>query len=129
MIYEKRVVSATVWGVIFGFILWALLTTSGKVTLSGAVSIILYQALMGFVIGISAWKISWWLHGLLIGLFFSLPLAFGSLWIGMGWGRGFALTLVIGIVFGFLIETLTTLVFKAEMRIPQVEEKKEEKEE
>jgi len=129
MIYEKRVVSTTVWGVIFGFILWALLTTSGKVTLSGAVSIILYQALMGFVIGISAWKISWWLHGLLIGLFFSLPLAFSSLWIGMGWGRGFALTLVIGIVFGFLIETLTTLVFKAEMRIPQVEEKKEEKEE
>ena len=129
MIYEKRVVSTTVWGVIFGFILWALLTTSGKVTLSGAVSIILYQALMGFVIGISAWKISWWLHGLLIGLFFSLPLAFGSLWIGMGWGRGFVLTLVIGIVFGFLIEILTTLVFKAEMRIPQVEEKKEEKEE
>jgi len=116
MIYEKRVVSATIWGVIFGFISWGLMRISGHIPVQGAVAIILSRTLLGFVIGISAWKITWWLHGLLLGLFFSLPSGFAYTWAGVGWGTGFVLTLVIGIIFGILIELLTTVVFKAEMR-------------
>ena len=126
MVYEKRIVSALVWGVIFGFISWGLVRVSGDVPLSGAVAIILSRTLLGFVIGISAWRIVWWLHGILLGLFFGLPSGFASLWLGRGWGAGFVLTVVTGIIFGFLIELLTTVVFKAELRGAKPEEKKEE---
>ncbi len=126
MIYEKRIISATIWGVIFGFISWGLVQIFGDVPLSGATAIIFSRALLGFVIGISIWKITWWLHGSLLGLFFSLPLGFIAIWVGFGWG-GFALTLVTGIVFGFLIELLTAVAFKAEMRVGiKKEEKKEQ---
>ena len=127
MIYEKRIVSATIWGVIFGFISWGLAQISGDIPLSGAVAIIFSQTLLGFVIGISAWKITWWLHGCLLGLFFSLPSGFTFIWVGFGWGAGFVPTLIIGIIFGFLIEFLITVVFNAEMR-QEVKEKEKKKE-
>lgn len=129
MIYEKRVVSATIWGLVFGFILWGITRIFGGIPFSGAVAIVLFQALLGFVIGISGWKITWWLHGTLLGLFFALPAGFTSLWLGRGWGKGLAVTLITVIIFGFLIELLTTVVFKAEIREAKVEEKREEKEE
>ena len=129
MIYEKRIVSTIVWGLIFGFISWGIARICGALPLSGAVSIILSRTILGFVIGISAWRIAWWWHGILLGLFFSLPSGFASLWLGYGWGKGFVPALVTGIIFGFLIELLTTVVFKAEMREAKVEEKKGEKKE
>lgn len=129
MIYEKRVVSATIWGVIFGFISWGLMHVSGPISMSGAVAIILSRTLLGFVIGISAWRIGWWLHGLLLGLFFALPSGFAYTWAGLGWGTGFVLTVVTGIIFGILIEFLTTRVFKAEMREAKAKGEQEEKEE
>lgn len=126
MIYEKRVVSATIWGLIFGFVSWGLVRISGPFSLSGAAAIVLSRTLLGFVIGISAWKIAWWLHGLLLGLFFALPSGFFCVWAGMGWGIGFVLTVAVGIAFGILIEFLTTVIFKAEMREAKTEEKEEE---
>ena len=124
MIYEKRVVSTTIWGIIFGFISWGLIGISGKVSLFGAIAIILWWSLLGFTVGISAWKIKWWLHGILLGLFFSIPAGFFCLWSKLDVGMGFVLPIILGIVFGLLIELLTTVVFKAEMR--EAKEKREE---
>jgi len=129
MVYEKRVVCATIWGIVFGFISWALAMIGGRVPASGVVTIILSYAVMGFVIGISAWKIKWWIHGFLMGLIITLPTSFGALWVKRGWGAGFIPTIVTGIIFGFLIELLTTVVFKAEMREAKAKEKPEKKEE
>ncbi len=128
MIYEKRVAGTTVWGTIFGFISWGLIVIFGAIPPTGAASIIISRGLMGFVIGISAWKISWWLHGSLIGLFFGLTSGFASVWAGYGWGGGFTLLLLTGIIFGFLTELLTTVVFKAEMREPEYKEEKRKEE-
>ena len=127
MMYEKRVASTTVWGLIFGFVLWAIARIPGAIPVSGAVGIVLSLTLLGFVMGISAWKIAWWLHGILLGLFFGIPVGFFAVCGELGWGRGFLLAVIGGIVFGFLIELLTTVFFKAGMRKAKVEERKEEK--
>ncbi len=130
MLYQKRVVCATIWGIILGVISWALAMIGGAVPASGIMTIILSYIVMGFMIGISAWRIKWWLHGFSMGLIISFPLSFGSVWAGRGWGAGFVLTIIMGIIFGFLIELLTTVVFKAKMReekVKEVPEKREEK--
>jgi len=129
MIYEKRVVSSTIWGVIFGFVCWGLLRISGTLPAVAAVSVILYMSLLGFIIGISAWKLPWWLHGGLLGLFFSLPSGFAYVWAGAGWGAGFAMMVVAGVVFGVLIEFITSVLFGAKMREEGKEEERKEKEE
>lgn len=69
---------------------------------------------MGFGIGISRWQIRWWVHGLTMGLIFRVPLAYTVLWIGEETGD-VILMLLTGLMFGFLIELLTTVVFKAGM--------------
>jgi len=129
MVYQKRVICAAIWGIIFGFISWALSMISRPVPPFGIVTIILLFAIMGFMIGISAWRIKWWIHGVLIGLIISLPSGFGAIWVGRGWGAGFIPVIVAGIIFGFLIELLTTVAFKAEMREGKAEEEPEKKEE
>lgn len=129
MVYQKRVVCATVWGIILGFVAWALaIMIYGAIPASGIVAIILSFIVMGFVIGISAWKIKWWIHGFSIGLIISLPSSFGAVWVGGG--TAFILYKVVaGIIFGFLIELLTTVVFKAELREEKTKETPEKKEE
>jgi hypothetical protein len=72
-------------------------------------NIVLSRTLMGFMIGISALKLKWWLHGIVLGVIGSLPMAvavWGDTQIMIG-------TLFMGIVYGFLIELITTLLFKA----------------
>ncbi len=66
--------------------------------------------------GLLPW-VHWSLHGLLMGMIFSIPLAFSGLMapenpefskIGM-----FIWTIVLGMVYGLLIEVITSLIFKA----------------
>lgn len=117
MVSSKRIIIATVLGLVFGVVSWLLAGTQAPQPIPwfGAVCIILARGVTGFAIGISAWRIGWWLHGLVMGLIFSLPLAFGGLWAGFAWLAGFWGTLVAGLVFGFLIELVTVVGFKAEM--------------
>ncbi len=112
----KRTIITTILGAIFGVVCW-LLARCGNELLPWfiAVSIILSRTVMGFAIGISRWKIAWWLHGILMGAIFSLPMAFGAMASCekvqfVFWG-----TIIIGIVYGFLIELITTFVFKAKI--------------
>ncbi|MDZ7262500.1 MAG: hypothetical protein ONB05_10400 [candidate division KSB1 bacterium] len=126
MLKAKRVVIATILGLIFGFVCMYLASTSpGKLPLVIAISIVLNRTLMGFGIGISGLRLAWWLHGLIMGLIFSLPMAFSAAVGGpppeaasetaqaMSPIQLFIWTIILGIVYGFLIELFTSVVFKA----------------
>ena len=115
----KRLTIATTLGLLFGFVCYAL-ASSGAYEVSGmlAASIILGRMLIGVAIGISRFPIKHWaLHGLVMGFLFSLPAGFGAI-------SGpenpefthtsmFFATIISGIVYGFLIEFITTVLLKA----------------
>lgn len=112
---SKRALIATLLGLLFGFVCWALARTENEMACPIVVSIILSRTVMGFAIGISGWKIAWWLHGILMGAIFSLPMAFGAMASSEKVQFVFWFTIIMGIVYGFLIELITTLVFKAKL--------------
>jgi len=115
MVSGKRILIATVLGLIFGVITYLLVQPSappGGIPMSGVLAIILGRGVMGFAIGISACQIRWWLHGIVMGFIFSLPGAFGSVWVGFG-QASLVRSLILGIVYGFLVELITAVVFKA----------------
>jgi hypothetical protein len=112
MLNTKRLIIATIFGVLSGFICWILSASSGPTTWYFAVSTIIARTLIGFTIGISILKMKWWLHGIIIGAIFSLPMALQGFYVpGKEW---FILigTIVMGIIYGFFIELFTTVVFK-----------------
>ena len=61
----------------------------------------------------------WALHGIVMGFIFSLPGAFSAGIAPEGTGVSgemlFIATLVMGIIYGFLIELITTVFFKAKI--------------
>ncbi len=113
MINIKRLILATLFGIVFGFVCWILSSSGGPQLWFAAVSIITGRTLIGFGIGISVLKIKWWWHGIIIGFLFSVPAAFNGFYVP---GREifiFLNTIIMGVIYGFLIELLTTIVFKA----------------
>ena len=105
-----RVLVTTILGFVFGIICWLLASSGGDMGAAAAWSIILNRALLGFVIGISAWKINYILHGIILGFIVSIPMAVSSLGV-----KGFKIflgTLIMGIIYGFLIELITQFVVK-----------------
>lgn len=115
----KRLIIATLAGLVFGLVCFGL-ASSGPVSPPWPVGgeIITSRTLIGLAIGISAITLGHWsIHGLVMGLLFSLPLAFGSLLAPdnpeFSKGALFFWTLVLGMVYGLLIELITTVFFKA----------------
>jgi len=112
----KRVAVATIFGLICGIICWFLSSSEGQLPWALSISIVTGRMLIGVAIGISALKITWWLHGPIMGLVFSIPMGFSSM-LGAGGQYSpnmlFVMTVVIGIIYGFIIELFTTVVFKA----------------
>ena len=115
----KRLIIATLLGVVFGFVCYALASGGGnELPLLLAVNIILGRTMIGFGIGISRFKMQHWaIHGLVMGLIFSLPSGFGAM---MGPENPefshtmmFISTVVMGMIYGFLIELITSVLFKA----------------
>ncbi|MFC2088250.1 hypothetical protein ACFLSX_01485 [Calditrichota bacterium] len=111
MLTPKRVIVATLCGFLFGIICTMLASSNPEsaITWSQQMSILFGRTLMGFVIGISAFKLSWWMHGILIGFITSIPMAIPiidrmDIFIG---------TFVMGMIYGFLTELITTKLFKA----------------
>ena len=114
---RKRILVATITGLVFGAISYMLLHYSHQATIiprSGTLAIILSRGVLGFAIGISTCRISWWLHGIVMGFIFSLPGAFGAIWLGFG-RPSLVWVLILGIIFGFLVELVTSVLFKARM--------------
>ncbi len=109
----KRLLMATIFGLISGFVCWGLASSGGPMAWYQAVAIILSRTLIGFTIGISVFKMKWWLHGMLIGAIVSLPGSFFGFYVPGKEMFIFFGTFVMGIIYGFFIELLTTVIFKA----------------
>jgi|SRR5579872_235940 len=108
----KRIAIATACGVVAGLVCVSIGASLGvAITLTTFGWAMLNRTLLGFVIGISALRLHWAGHGILMGaivgtLFsYSLFMAGDPIWLAGG-------VLVGSMVFGFLIELFTTLVFK-----------------
>ena len=100
----SAVVCLVSWQVVFGFpeILWENIAAT-----------MANRILLGFVIGISGWRLNHLLHGALLGLLLSLSVAIGLL---PGLVLNFVLFTAAGIMYGIFIEFLATDLFKAPMK-------------
>ena len=119
----KRVTVATLSGVLFGFVCYGLASMGqGEFAWPAAVQIIAGRTLIGFAIGISCLTVAHWsLHGLLMGVIFSIPLAFSGLMAPANPDYSptelFVSTIVLGMVYGLLIEVITSAIFKAKAKV------------
>ena len=112
MVYAKRFWIA----IVLGFICGLFCAVGGKTFVEGMTtammwSAILNRAFIGFAIGISAWRLGWFLHGILIGFVGTLPM---SIFTDL---KGFITVSLFGILWGFLIELFTSVIFKAPMKM------------
>ena len=116
---RKRIIIATLSGVLFGFVCLGIASSSsGSIAWPVAVQIVASRTLIGFAIGISNISLRHWaIHGLVMGLIFSIPLAFSGLMAPESpeYGKAGILlwTLILGMVYGLLIEVITSVIFKA----------------
>jgi hypothetical protein len=84
-----------------------------KITWDSLAITVANRLLLGFVIGISCWRINYLLHGAIVGLVVSLSVSIGFL---PGNSIGFLLYTSAGIVYGILIEWLSSVVFNSPMK-------------
>lgn len=114
-----RLIVATLSGLLFGLVCFSLASMGeGDLPYPVAAQIISSRLLMGFAIGISRFNFGHWaVHGIVMGVLFSSPLAFSGLM--MPEDPGFTpqmiliSTFVMGAVYGLLIEVITSAIFKA----------------
>lgn len=112
MLTTKRVIIATICGFVFGIVCMLLASSNPNAASLPAITkwmIIISRTMMGFMIGISAIRLNWWLHGIVLGAIASIPMAIPVLdrpTIAIG-------SIVMGIIYGFLTEVITSIFFKA----------------
>ncbi len=113
----KRIIIATLSGMVFGVICYYLYKSGSEDVIPAAhrYQIIASRTLIGFAIGISSLNLRHWiLHGLVLGLIFSIPLSFSAMMYGsVAFG---AATFIIGGIYGVLIELITSVIFKIKQR-------------
>ena len=118
----KRVIIATLFGFLFGCVCCGFACSGpDELPLPVLLQIIASRTLIGFAIGISNLNLKHWtLHGILMGLIFSLPLAISGLMASESpdFTPEMILisTFVLGAIYGFLIELFTSVVFKAKQK-------------
>ncbi len=115
----KRIIIATLLGLVFGFVCYAFASSSGELPYPIALQIIASRTLIGFTIGISRLKMHWVLHGLFIGFLYSLPLSLsGMLAATPEFSATMMLvsTAIMGGIYGLLIELVTSVLFKARVK-------------
>ena len=122
----KRLIVASLSGVLFGFVCFTF-ASSGPEPLAWpvAVQIIASRTLIGVAIGLSRFQLGHWsLHGLVLGTVFSLPLAFSGYMapesVELSKDAMFVWTVLLGAIYGLLIEVMTTVLFKAKLAKPAV---------
>lgn len=113
--YQKRILVCLFGGVIAAIICLAgsqIIFSFPPITWDTVAATMANRLLLGFVIGISCWRINYLLHGAILGLIISLSVSIGFI---PGNVLGFFLFTAAGIFYGALIEWLSTAVFKAPM--------------
>ena len=112
MVYAKRLIICIILGFITGILCYQGGKYAGVQFTTGMMwGTIFNRTVIGFIIGVSAWRVHWAIHGIVIGLIGTLPMAFG----GPEGGSVFIL-LLFGALWGFLIELFATPIFKAPMK-------------
>jgi hypothetical protein len=119
MLTAKRIIIATICGLLFGFVCLGLASSNPnptqQLTSSTKLLIVISRTMLGFTIGISALRFKWWMHGIVIGIIASIPMAipvFGNSSIFIG-------TFIMGIIYGVLTELVTSVIFKAKQPIAE----------
>ena len=117
----KRIIIATIMGMISGGICVFFACNEGEIPKEIILQIFVSRTLIGFAIGISMLKFFHWsLHGMLIGLVFSIPLAISGLMApenpNLTRTMLFVSTIVMGMIYGLLIEVVTSLLFKEKQK-------------
>ena len=104
-----RVFVTTVLGLIFGII--AYLMNKGMPDLTSGIywSIIFEGGILGFIIGISSFKLNYVVHGIIMGAIVYLP---GALLMAALLRGGFVRYWVSGMVYGALIEIISHLIIR-----------------
>lgn len=117
----KRLLIATLSGLLFGFVCYGFASSGGRsLPLPIAAQIIASRMLIGFALGITRFTFGHWtLRGLVFGLLFSLPLGFGGLMAPENPAfppyMMFVSTIFMGMIYGVLIEVITSIFFKAKL--------------
>lgn len=108
----KRIVIATACGVVAGLVCVSIGAISGvKITPGGFGWALLNRTLLGFVIGVSALRLHWAWHGVLMGFLVGSLFSY-SVWL-MGSPAWLVPAVLAGsMIFGLGIELFTTVVFK-----------------
>ncbi len=112
----KRVIIATIVGVILGIGCWLVGELIGLIENPSTVriaNIIGHRALMGFVIGISALRMNWAVHGIVVGSIVGALFILFDAQMGMPTAVLFGMLIPGNASYGFIIEFVTTKVFKA----------------
>ncbi len=108
----NRIAIATLGGLVAGiFCIAATISLGTHMTTALAGWILLNRTIMGFVIGISSLRLRWALHGLLMGLIIGSIFSYAAFVMERP-SPIIAGALIGSVVFGFLIELFTTVVFK-----------------
>lgn len=111
-----KILVATILGFIAGLVCYYLARSGGEPIAPAMVwSIILGRTLIGFTIGVSSWKINYLIHGILIGLIVSLPMALAGGAIKgsfVFWG-----SFIMGGIYGFFIALITNLIVKEKKEV------------
>ena len=106
---SSRLVTTTLLGVVFGIIYMLLSKYTAEVAYwPMGVSFLLHHTVMGLVIGASLLKMNWATHGVFWGGVFGLFLALSRI----GTTQEPWVVFVAVVIWGLLIETLTTKAFK-----------------
>ena len=109
----KRIVIATLFGVVAGAICATLTAAGHLLTLTPVLTvwILLNRAVMGFAIGTSALKLHWAWNGIVMGLVVGSIFSY-FLFMTPGTGMLPVVTPIGNALFGLMIEFFTTVVFK-----------------
>ena len=106
---SSRLVTTTSLGAVFGVVCMLLSRYTADIAFWPiGVSFLLHHTVMGFAIGASSLKMYWAAHGALWGALFGVFLAIGC----VGGTLEPWMAFIIAVIWGFLIETLATKVFK-----------------
>jgi len=113
----KRIAIATLCGVVAGLVCVSIGAIAGlKITPTGFGWAVLNRTLLGFVIGISALRLHWAWHGVLMGAVVGSLFSY-SLWLLGNPAWLIPAVLVGSMIFGVGIEFFTTVVFKQPQQI------------
>lgn len=113
--YAKRFWLAIFFGLIAGMICgWTGYSeTPEEIRMMVYISVVLNRIFIGFIIGISAWRMSWFMHGVIMGLLGTLPLSVPLLFSADAGFNIFLIYTIAGAAWGFLIELLVSKALKA----------------